>query len=137
MTAALTIQMAGMGALLLGDAAAGGGFELTGAVIACGGGSASGGTFGLECTIGQAEPGTALSGGTFSLAGGFWPAAAPGSPPCPADCAGSGDGNVNVTDLLALLAQWGGGGSCDVAGGDGVVNVTDLLALLAAWGACP
>ena len=59
-------------------------------------------------------------------------------PPCPADCADGGDGFVNVTDLLALLAQWGQSGSCDMAdGGDGTVNVTDLLALLAAWGPCP
>ena len=60
---------------------------------------------------------------------------------CPADCAaGTPDGNVNVTDLLALLANWGGTPVlCDIAppGGDGTVNVTDLLALLAAWGACP
>jgi hypothetical protein len=60
------------------------------------------------------------------------------SPPCPADCASPGDGNVNVTDLLALLAKWGmpGGGSCDTDG-SGLVDVTDLLALLAAWGVCP
>ncbi len=59
---------------------------------------------------------------------------------CPADCAGTPDGNVNVTDLLALLANWGGTPTlCDIAppGGDGSVNVTDLLALLAAWGSCP
>ena len=56
--------------------------------------------------------------------------------PCPADCS-NGDGSVNVTDLLALLAAWGQGGSaCDIAG-DRSVNVTDLLALLAAWVPCP
>ena len=56
--------------------------------------------------------------------------------PCPADCT-NGDGSVNVTDLLALLAAWGQVGSaCDIAG-DTSVNVTDLLALLAAWGPCP
>jgi T5SS/PEP-CTERM-associated repeat protein len=61
------------------------------------------------------------------------------APPCPADCAAGGNGQVNVTDLLALLAQWNLVGSCDIAppGGNGVVNVSDLLALLAAWGACP
>jgi hypothetical protein len=53
-----------------------------------------------------------------------------------------GDGAVNVTDLLALLAAWGpcpAGHPADFApaGGDGQVNVTDLLALLAAWGECP
>ena len=59
---------------------------------------------------------------------------------CDADCAGGPpDGNVNVTDLLSLLANWGGSPTfCDITppGGDGSVDVTDLLALLAAWGAC-
>ncbi len=57
---------------------------------------------------------------------------------CPWDCDGSADGNVNVSDLLALLAQYDplapnvcdGGESCDYDG-NGCVDVTDLLALLA------
>ena len=52
---------------------------------------------------------------------------------CPADF--DGNGTVNVTDLLALLAGWGTAGTGDV-NGDGTVNVTDLLKLLAAWGSC-
>jgi hypothetical protein len=60
----------------------------------------------------------------------------PPKPDCPADCGNiPGDGLVNVGDLLALLAQWGVGGSCD-QNDDGLVNVGDLLALLAAWGKC-
>ncbi len=65
--------------------------------------------------------------GAYELAG----------PSCPWDCDGSGDGNVNVADLLALLGQYdplapavcGGGGSCDY-NGNGCVDVTDLLKLL-------
>ena len=55
---------------------------------------------------------------------------------CPADT--TGDGAVNVSDLLDLLAAWGPnpGHPADI-NGDGAVNVTDLLALLAAWGPCP
>lgn len=49
----------------------------------------------------------------------------------PADI--NGDGNVNGTDLAALLAAWGSsGGSADI-NGDGNVNGLDLAALLAAW----
>lgn len=55
-------------------------------------------------------------------------------PACAYDC-GEADGEVNVVDLLALLAQWGAGGSCDADGGG--VDIEDLLALLAAWGPCP
>ncbi len=58
--------------------------------------------------------------------------------PCPWDCDASGDGNVNVTDLLALLGQYDplapnvcdGGEPCDYDG-NGCVDVTDLLKLLA------
>jgi hypothetical protein len=56
--------------------------------------------------------------------------------PIPADI--TGDGVVNVADLLALLDAWG---ACDDPddcpedlNGDGVVDVFDLLILLDAWG---
>jgi hypothetical protein len=56
-------------------------------------------------------------------------------PPCPCDCAQPPDGVVNVTDFLAMLAEWGqAGGPCDVDGTG--VGVTDFLQLLADWGAC-
>lgn len=56
----------------------------------------------------------------------------------------TGDGLVNVDDLLAVIASWGpcpaGPDECpaDIApastNGDGMVNVDDLLAVLANWG---
>jgi hypothetical protein len=55
--------------------------------------------------------------------------------PCPWDCADPADGEVNVVDFLALLAQWHGPGSCDFDGGD--VHITDFLIMLAHWGTCP
>ncbi len=61
--------------------------------------------------------------------------------PCPADI--SGDGNVNVTDLLAVINNWGACSrpcpphcAADV-NHDCAVNVTDLLAVIVAWGPCP
>jgi hypothetical protein len=60
--------------------------------------------------------------------------------PCPEDCdfatLGWPDGIVGVNDFLALLAQWGGGGTCDI-NGDGTINIQDFLLLIAAWGPCP
>ena len=57
-------------------------------------------------------------------------------PLCPADL--SGDGSVDVSDLLSLLAGWGScNGDCPAdLTGDGAVDVSDLLLLLAAWGEC-
>jgi len=54
---------------------------------------------------------------------------------CPADI--DGDGDIDVTDFLALLAAWGPnpGHPADL-NGDGVVDVVDFLELLSGWGAC-
>jgi hypothetical protein len=55
---------------------------------------------------------------------------------CAADV--NGDGNVDVTDFLMLLAAWGPnpGHPADI-NNDGVVDVQDFLELLAGWGPCP
>jgi hypothetical protein len=54
--------------------------------------------------------------------------------PCSADV--TGDGTVNITDLLAEIAAWGqAGGPADV-NGDNIVNIADLLAVVGAWGSC-
>lgn len=55
-------------------------------------------------------------------------------------CPGDFDSNMDVgqSDLDALISHWGetGGGQYDLTG-NGVVNVDDLLRLLALWGPCP
>ena len=53
---------------------------------------------------------------------------------CPADLDGSGD--VDFTDLLAVLAEWGTSGSEADLDEDGMVGLGDLLLLLLAWGPC-
>jgi CxxC motif-containing protein (DUF1111 family) len=55
--------------------------------------------------------------------------------PCPADSDCSGQ--VDVTDLLTLLAAWGMPGTFIDLDNSGFVDAGDLLALLASWGACP
>jgi len=56
---------------------------------------------------------------------------------CLADVAGD-DGEVDVQDLLALLAAWDtDGAGADIASPFDVVDVNDLLGLLSAWGPCP
>ena len=57
----------------------------------------------------------------------------PLSNPCPADT--NSDGMIDVEDVLATIANWGGSGEGDV-NGDGVVDVADLLDIIAAWGPC-
>ncbi len=59
-----------------------------------------------------------------------------GGPACPEDL--TGDGQVNVFDLLQLLDAWGPCPGCPQdLNGNGQVDVFDLLQLLNAWGPCP
>lgn len=64
-------------------------------------------------------------------------------PSCPWDCDGSGDGNSNVSDLLAMLSEYDvsapmncDGGSCDYDGNH-CVDVSDLLKLLSHYATDP
>ncbi len=59
----------------------------------------------------------------------------PACSPCPWDC-DDGDGTIGIADFLAVLAQWGSPGSCDLDGG-GTVGIKDFLVLIAAWGPNP
>jgi hypothetical protein len=77
-------------------------------------------------TFGLFRPGTPSS----LVASGWAP-----SLECRADF--DNDGQVGVTDFLALLAVWGPCPGCDEdINGDGVVDVLDFLQLLAMWGPC-
>lgn len=60
------------------------------------------------------------------------------NPACPSDCPAdvTGDGNVDVNDLLAVIGGWGGSDPALDIDGDGVVAVNDILVLIAAWGPC-
>lgn len=54
---------------------------------------------------------------------------------CPADI--SGDGQVDVNDILAIVGGFGDCNGCDEdIDNDGLVGVDDLLAAIAAWGPC-
>lgn len=54
---------------------------------------------------------------------------------CPGDL--DGDGEVNGSDLGALLGAWGTGGPLGDLDWNGIVDGSDLASLLAAWGSCP
>lgn len=54
---------------------------------------------------------------------------------CSSDFDGSGE--VNVADLLEIIALWEAvGDRPQDLDGNGIVNVADLLILIAAWGPC-
>lgn len=94
---------------------------------------ALGGGFELAATLGQPDalsPAAPLTGGGFELVGGLWPVA----PAFPGDL--DEDGDVDINDLAALLANYGcftPPCSGDI-NGDGQTDVTDLSLLLANFG---
>ncbi len=109
--------------------------------------NASGGSFSLSGTIGQPDAGGPMTGGSFSLTGGFW-AGVSSTPPCPADLAGNPDGTpdglLNFFDVSAYLVLYGSGDlAADLAGNpdgtpDGLLNFFDVSAFLVLYGmGCP
>jgi hypothetical protein len=56
---------------------------------------------------------------------------------CPLGCPDiNGDGNVDVSDLLIVIAYWGSPDSPADINQDGIVDVTDLLIVVGSWGPC-
>jgi hypothetical protein len=106
-------------------------FDIPWRTIDGGGGTSAGGAFALSGTIGQPDPGPVMSGGAFTLTGGFW--AIPAGPP---DCPGDLDGDLDVdqADLGILLAAYNQNGDGDLDG-DGDTDQADLGILLGNYGA--
>jgi hypothetical protein len=65
----LVAAILGAGAVF---AQTGGGYDLNWSTIDAGGGSSASGGYQLAGTLGQPDAGATLSGGVYSLAGGFW-----------------------------------------------------------------
>src|SRR5262245_18680031 len=114
-------------------------FDLSWYTIDGGGGMFStGGTFSLGGTIGQPDAGV-MSGGTFTLTGGFWAGAAA---PCDLLADVDHDGDVDLQDMAFLLAHFGTTSGAtfedgDIVG-DGDVELQDLAFLLSVFGqSCP
>ncbi len=102
-------------------------YELDWSTIDGGGGTVSGGTFVVSATIGQPDAGATLTGGTFSLSGGFWPGAGSVGPGCVPDF--DGDGFVDFFDFDLFVVCFEGGGcppgrTADIDG-DGFVDFFD------------
>ncbi len=67
--------------------------------VAGGGGASSGGGFALSGTVGQPDAGGVLTGGNYSLAGGFWALAAVQTPGAPLL-------QIQLTGTNTVLLSW-------------------------------
>lgn len=89
----------------------------------------SGGCIDVTESLCNAGNGTYLGDGSVCSSGNCTP-----EPDCPADI--NGDGVVNVSDVLTLIAAWDSNDADADVNDDGIVGVSDLLILIDAWGAC-
>ncbi len=114
----------------------GGQFEITWYTIDAGGtNNASGGSFELSGTIGQPDAGPVMTGGQFSLAGGFWPGVN-NAPACPGDL--TNDGMLDFFDVSAFLTAFNNMDPIADFTNDGVFDFFDVSAFLTAFSAgCP
>jgi len=131
-----TIAMAGMTLVsvtalpVLAGGPSGGLYSIPWSTIDGGGAiNTSGGAFTLSGTIGQPDAGGAMTGGAFSLTGGFW-AGVSTAAPCPADL--NGDGALDFFDISFFLSN-----TVDF-NDDTVFDFFDISAFLSAFSAgCP
>lgn len=126
--ASRVFQVGAIAALIAGSAFAGGvGFEIPWYTMDGGGGTSTsaGGTFELSGTIGQPDAGQVMSGGSFTLTGGFW------FPVVTGDC--NVDGAVTGNDYVEFegCVSGEGGGlpmtdcTCSDFDNDGDVDLVD------------
>lgn len=97
---------------------AGDGYDLSWHTIDGGGEmGSSGGDFELSGTIGQPDAGPTLTGGGYSLTGGFWAVTVETATPC-GDSAGDmdGDGDVDLVDFGEFQLCFTGGAGTVAAG---------------------
>ncbi len=90
----------------------------------------------LRGTTGLPDAGV-LSGGDFTLRGGFWQTVGVDCSNCPTDV--DGNGETEAFDLANLLGKWGPvtpASACLDADGNGFIEAFDLAVLLGAWGPC-
>jgi hypothetical protein len=80
-TTSLAVALVALALLLVASAAlaqTGNGYDLSWSTVDGGGGESSGGSYTLMGTAGQPDAGPLLSGGGYTLTGGFWPGAMSG-----------------------------------------------------------
>ena len=81
--------------------------SMTWTTIDGGGGTCTGGSFSLSCTVGQPDAGPAMTGGTFSFTGGFWAGAGGVGPHCGTadfNCDGAVGTDADIEAFFACIS---------------------------------
>ncbi len=109
-------------------------YDISWWTVAGGGGTSTGGIYSLSGTIGQSDAGPAMSGGIYTVTGGYWAGSGSGNA-CPADF--DGDGTVDFFDYDAFVVCFEGGtcppGKTSDFDGDGSSDFFDYDAFVVAF----
>ena len=129
LTSRVRLCLAAVAAATLGSAARAQ-TDVSWNTIDCGGGAGAGGSIALNGTIGQPDAGAAMSGGAYTVAGGFWVV----STVCYANCDNSTIAPVlNVLDFACFLNKFASGdpyANCDGSTTAPVLNTNDFICFL-------
>lgn len=122
----------------LASAQSGGPYDLSWSTIDGGGITfATGGAFSLGGTIGQFDASGPLTGGAYSLTGGFWAGTAAEGPCNVADFA-TPYGVLDFFDVLTFLGAFSANDMAADLTNDGILDFFDVLTFLNAFAAgCP
>ena len=118
---------------LSGSVASGQVFSIEWHRVTGGGGQSIGGNFFVSGTIGQAEAGAPMTGGVFSLTGGFWAPSGTGGNPCGCIADYNQDGGTDGADVAAFFSDWEIGAACADANQDGGVDGSDVEVFFNLW----
>lgn len=110
--------------------------EITWFSIDGGGGRSSGGGFVLDGSIGQPDAGPTMSGGAFTVTGGFWVVAAGG--PCSIADTTAAFGVLDINDILTFATSYSLSDPAADLFADGVFDINDVLVFANAFSmGCP
>ncbi|USN98702.1 MAG: hypothetical protein H6810_11130 [Phycisphaeraceae bacterium] len=111
-------------------------YEIPWYTIDGGGGTSAGGTFQLAGTIGQPDAGPTMTGGGFSLTGGFWAGVGPAG--CNQADLAAPYGLLDLTDITTFVVAFTGQDPLADLNNDGLFALDDITTFVTAFLAgCP
>ncbi|USO00078.1 MAG: hypothetical protein H6810_05290 [Phycisphaeraceae bacterium] len=111
-------------ALVTSSALAGPDYSINWYTIDGGGGTSAGGGYTLSGTIGQHDASNAMTGGAYTLTGGFW--AGVGAGPCNAADIAEPYGILDLVDITTFVSGFLGTDPIADLNSDGLFDLTDI-----------
>lgn len=129
-------QVAAMCVLMPLVASADSGYSIPWFTVDGGGGTSTGGVYALSGTIGQHDAGR-MTGGAYTIEGGFWGGAAANLPCNAADLAPA-FGILDLADVVAFVTAFTAQNPLADLTQDGIYDLNDIVAFVTAFNAgCP